>query len=57
MRLVYQNARDVIIWFGPSSDHIDSLFDWMNRLDRHIPRYLTVLVHIRRLPGNMGGNG
>lgn len=36
MRLVYQNARDVIIWFGTSSDHIDSLFDWMNRLDRHI---------------------
>lgn len=36
MRLVYQNAHDVIIWFGESSDHIDSLFDWMNRLDNHI---------------------
>lgn len=36
MRLVYQNAHDVIIWFGASSDHIDSLFDWMNLLDHHI---------------------
>lgn len=45
MRLVYQNAHDVVIWFGESSDQIDSLFDWMNRLDHHIlniPRPYTI---------------
>lgn len=45
MRLVYQNAHDVIIWFGASSTHIDSLFEWMNRLDQHIlniPRPYTM---------------
>lgn len=49
MRLVYQNAHDVIIWFGASSDQIDSLFDWMNLLDHHIlnvPRpYTTSAWH------------
>lgn len=46
---MYQNAHDVIVWFGASSDEIDSLFKWMNLLDQHIlniPRpYTTSTWH------------
>lgn len=60
MRLIYQNAHRVIIWLGPSTSHIDCLFDWMATLDQQvltIPRphtmstwenqWLWVIWHLR----------
>lgn len=47
MRLVYNNAHQVIVWFGSSNSYIDSFFDWMNQLDQLVagaphPRTMTM---------------
>lgn len=36
MRRIYQNAHNVIIWLGASTEDIDRLFHWMRCLDRRM---------------------
>lgn len=36
MRRIYQNAPNVIIWLGVSTEDIDRLFYWMQRLDHRM---------------------
>lgn len=36
MRRIYQNAHNVIIWLGASTEDIDRLFHWMRRLDQQM---------------------
>ncbi|KAM7219817.1 Heterokaryon incompatibility protein (HET) domain containing protein [Rhypophila decipiens] len=38
MRLIYQNAQNVHVWLGQSTDDIDMLMNHMNRLDKRALR-------------------